>query len=74
MKNLRPEHAWNNGNVSLTQLSLAYLNQFAGVTSTIIGATNLEQLDEDILAFELHLSDTAIAEINDVIKQYPLPF
>jgi len=35
-------------NLSLVQLSLAWVNQVSGVSSTIIGATSMSQLKEDI--------------------------
>jgi aryl-alcohol dehydrogenase-like predicted oxidoreductase len=60
--------------LSLTQMSLAYINQFPGVTSSIIGATTMAQLKEDIAAYDLILSDEVINDINEVVKQYPLPF
>ncbi|RYU70497.1 aldo/keto reductase [Aliivibrio finisterrensis] len=56
------------------QLALAWCDQVDGVTSTIIGATSLEQLKEDIDAFSKPLSDEAISEINAVFRQYPMPF
>ncbi|TGA68468.1 aldo/keto reductase [Aliivibrio fischeri] len=56
------------------QLALAWCDQVDGVTSTIIGATSLEQLKEDIEAFSKPLSDEAISDINAVFKQYPMPF
>ena len=60
--------------LSLTQLALAYVYQFQGVTSTIIGATTIEQLKEDIDAYKLVLSDDILEDIADVIKRYPMPF
>jgi len=60
--------------LSLTQLALAWVYQFNGVTSTIIGATSIAQLKEDIEAYELRLSNDVITEISRVIKQYPCPF
>ncbi|MUL10923.1 aldo/keto reductase [Aliivibrio fischeri] len=56
------------------QLALAWCDQVDGVTSTIIGATSLEQLKEDIEAFSKPLSDEAISDINAVFRQYPMPF
>lgn len=56
------------------QLALAWCDQVDGVTSTIIGATSLEQLKEDIDAFSKPLSDEAISDINLVFKKYPMPF
>ncbi len=60
--------------LSLTQLSLAYIYQFNGVTSSIIGATSLDQLKEDIEAYNVVLTDEIMEEIDAVIKQYPVPF
>ncbi len=60
--------------LSLTQLSLAYVYQFKGVTSSIIGATSLDQLKEDIEAYKVVLTDEIMQEIDAVIKQYPVPF
>lgn len=60
--------------LSLTQLSLAWVYQFAGVSSTIIGATSMAQLKEDIDAYALSLSEEVLAEVDTVIKRYPQPF
>ncbi len=60
--------------LSVTQMSLAWVFQFAGVTSTIIGATSMEQLIEDIGAYELTLSEDVLSDINEVIRRYPAPF
>ncbi|MGR6832145.1 aldo/keto reductase [Aliivibrio wodanis] len=56
------------------QLALAWCDQVDGVTSTIIGATSLEQLKEDIDAFSKPLSNEAISDINAVFRKYPMPF
>ncbi|WP_339900220.1 aldo/keto reductase [uncultured Gilvimarinus sp.] len=56
------------------QLALAWCNQVDGVTSTIIGATNLAQLKENIEAFELTLSDAVLEDIASVHRQFPVPF
>ncbi|WP_019612762.1 aldo/keto reductase [Psychromonas ossibalaenae] len=56
------------------QLALAWCDQVDGVTSTIIGATNMKQLKEDINAFSLPLSEQMLSDINSVFKQYPVPF
>jgi len=60
--------------ISLVELSLAWVFQFTGVTTTIIGATSMEQLKEDIGAYEVELSDEALQEINAVIREFPQPF
>jgi aryl-alcohol dehydrogenase-like predicted oxidoreductase len=56
------------------QLALAWCDQVDGVTSSIIGATSMEQLKEDIAAFAMPLSDAALADIRTVLKRYPAPF
>lgn len=61
-------------NLSLAQMSLAWCYQFAGVTSSIIGATSMAHLKENIDAYQLTLSEDILAEIDAVIKQYPVPF
>ena len=60
--------------LSLTQLALAYVYQFNGVISSIIGVTSLEQLKENIDAYHVVLNDEIMQEIDAVIKQYPVPF
>ncbi len=60
--------------ITPAQLALAWVNQVDGVTSTIIGATNLSQLKENIEAFELTLSHEVMKEIGQVLHQYPIPF
>ncbi|MFK5986912.1 MAG: aldo/keto reductase [Pseudomonadota bacterium] len=60
--------------LSTAQLSLAWCAQVDGVSSTIIGATSIKQLKEDIQAFENSLSTTILDDINSVLRQYPVPF
>lgn len=61
-------------NLSLAQMTLAWVYQFSGVTSTIIGATSMTQLKEDLGAYELVLSEQVRDQILQVIKRYPVPF
>ena len=56
------------------QLALAWCNQIDGVTSTIIGATTMDQLKEDIQAFSKPLNQHMLDDINSVFKKYPMPF
>lgn len=56
------------------QLALAWCNQVDGVTSTIIGATSVTQLEEDIRAFSIRLSDEVMAAVHKVLRLYPMPF
>jgi aryl-alcohol dehydrogenase-like predicted oxidoreductase len=50
----------------LSQLSLAYINSRPFLTSNIIGATNMEQLKENIRSIELTLSPEVIQAIDEV--------
>ncbi|MCF9035035.1 NADP(H)-dependent aldo-keto reductase [Acinetobacter nectaris] len=59
--------------LSLTQLSLAFIKQQFFVTSTIIGATNLTQLKENIDAFSINLNDEVLEGIELIHKQQPNP-
>ena len=47
-------------------MSLAFVNQQPFVTSTIIGATNLEQLKENIDSIYVDLSEDVLEQINEV--------
>lgn len=62
-----------NNNMTLAQMSLAFVNQQPFVTSTIIGATKMEQLKENIDSIHVTLSDELLAQINDVHKVIPNP-
>ncbi len=59
--------------LTLTQLALAFVNQQKFVMATIIGATTIEQLKENIAAFEVVLTPDIIAEINQIQAIYPDP-
>lgn len=60
-------------NMSLAQMSLAFVNQRPFVTSNIIGATNLEQLKENINSITIDLSDELLNEINTIHSIIPNP-
>ena len=59
--------------LTLTQLALAFIKQQFFVTSTIIGATNLDQLKENIQAFDINLSAEILQGIEDIHRQQPNP-
>ncbi|MGM5469334.1 NADP(H)-dependent aldo-keto reductase [Flavobacteriaceae bacterium LMO-SS05] len=59
--------------LSLTQMALAFINQQPFVTSTIIGATSLEQLKENIGSFQITLNDEILQAINKVHADIPNP-
>lgn len=56
------------------QLALAWCDQIDGVTSTIIGATSLEQLKEDIDSFSKPLNEDVLTDVNAIFRKYPMPF
>jgi aryl-alcohol dehydrogenase-like predicted oxidoreductase len=60
-------------NLSLAQMSLAFVNQQSFVTSNIIGATNLKQLAENISSIEVTLGDDVLSKINEVHSKIPNP-
>ena len=60
--------------LTAAQLALAWCNQVDGVTATIIGATTMAQLQENIHAFSKPLSIQALTDIDALLKRYPAPF
>lgn len=66
------EIAKKNG-LTLTELSLAFVTQQAFVSSTIIGATTMEQLKENISSINVTLSEEILKEINEVQAIIPDP-
>jgi aryl-alcohol dehydrogenase-like predicted oxidoreductase len=69
---LYKELAESNG-LTLTQIALAFVNQQNFVTATIIGATTMVQLQENIASFEMVLSSKIISEINKIQELIPNP-
>lgn len=59
--------------LSPAQMALAFVNQQAFVTSNIIGATNMAQLQENINSLTVDLSPELLEKINDVQRRYPNP-
>jgi aryl-alcohol dehydrogenase-like predicted oxidoreductase len=60
-------------NLTLNQLAHAFVHQQAFVTSTIIGATSLEQLDENIKSFDVVLTSEILSEIEKIHEMSPNP-
>jgi len=60
-------------NMTLAQMSLAFVNQQPFVTSTIIGATNIEQLKENIDSIDVTLSEDVLQQIEEVHQVIPNP-
>lgn len=59
--------------VEPAQLALAYVTQQPFVTSNIIGATSLEQLESNLASIELKLSDELLAAIERIHTEQPNP-
>ena len=59
--------------LSLPQMALAYLRTKPFVTSTIIGATSMPQLIENVASIELSLEDAVIEQLEAVHKRFPNP-
>ncbi|GAB3714015.1 aldo/keto reductase [Flavobacterium koreense] len=59
--------------LTLVQLAEAFVHQQSFVLSTIIGATSLEQLKENIDAFEVVLSKEILSEIERIQEIHPNP-
>ena len=64
--------AKNNG-ITLSELSLAFVNQLPFVTSNIIGATKMSQLKENIGSIHIELSKQTLQEIAEVHAMIPNP-
>ena len=59
--------------MTLTELALAFIEQQPFLTSTIIGATTMEQLKENIDTINVTLSDEVLQAINEVQAIIPDP-
>ena len=62
-----------NHNLNFSQMSLNFITRQKFVSSNIIGATSLEQLNEDLESINCKLSDEVISEIEEVHKIYTYP-
>ncbi|MAU17684.1 MAG: NADP(H)-dependent aldo-keto reductase [Muricauda sp.] len=59
--------------LSMAQMALAFVNTRPFLTSTIIGATTMEQLKENIASIDINLSDAVLEGIEEVHKVIPNP-
>jgi len=59
--------------MTLSELSLAFINQLPFVTSNIIGATKMDQLKENIGSINVDLSEEVLLEIEAVHAAIPNP-
>ena len=63
----------NKNGITLSELSLAFVNQLPFVTSNIIGATKMSQLKENIGSIHIDLSEEILKEIEAVHQLIPNP-
>jgi aryl-alcohol dehydrogenase-like predicted oxidoreductase len=63
----------NDLGISLTHMALAFVNQQTFVTSNIIGATDINQLKENIDSINFELDHNAINAINAIHAEIPDP-
>ena len=62
---------------SPASVALAWVQSRPGVTSTIIGARRLDQLDQNLAALDITLRDVDVAELNKLSEpalNFPAPF
>lgn len=59
--------------VDPAQMALAWVNSRPFVTSTIIGATTLEQLEADLGSIDLELGNELLEGIEAIHTEYPNP-
>ena len=55
-------------------MALAFVNAQDFVTSTLIGATNMEQLKSNIDSISLKLPEEVYKEIDIIRREYPMLF
>ncbi|WP_191858647.1 NADP(H)-dependent aldo-keto reductase [Hanstruepera ponticola] len=60
-------------NMSLAQMALAFVTQQPFVASNIIGATNMNQLKENIDSIHVNLNKSVLESINEIHKLIPNP-
>lgn len=56
------------------QMALAFVNSRPFVSSTLIGATNMQQLKTDINSIEVTLSPEVISGIEKIRRDHPMPY
>lgn len=56
------------------QMALAFVTGRPFVTSNIIGATSMEQLKSNIDSIDLTLNESVMRDIDEVFRQYPMPY
>jgi aryl-alcohol dehydrogenase-like predicted oxidoreductase len=64
----------NRYGLDVCQMALAFVNSRPFLTSTLIGATTMEQLKTNIASIELTLSVEVLKEIETIRREFPMPF
>ncbi len=59
-------------NLDSCQMALAFVNMQPFVTSTLIGATNLQQLKSNVGAVNIKLSEEVCDEIDTIRREFPM--
>ncbi len=59
--------------ISLTEMALSFVNDRSFVCSNIIGATNMEQLKQNIRSYKISLSKSILDEIEKIHNEIPDP-
>ena len=59
--------------ITPNQMALGFVNSRPFVTSNIIGATNLDQLLENIKTYDLQLSEEVLEKIETIHDECPFP-
>jgi aryl-alcohol dehydrogenase-like predicted oxidoreductase len=59
--------------ITPAQLALAYVRTRWFVTSTIIGATTIPQLQENLISINVELDETILTDIDQIHRSYPNP-
>tara|TARA_B100000686_G_scaffold351753_1_gene451392 strand:- start:368 stop:1408 length:1041 start_codon:yes stop_codon:yes gene_type:complete len=62
-----------NQNLTPTKMALAFVNSRKFLTSNIIGATNLDQLKENVSSHKIKLSSDILEEIEKIHNENPYP-
>ena len=60
-------------NITMVQLAQAFVNSRPFVTSNIIGATTMDQLEENIGSIDIELTEETLEKINIIHNNNPNP-
>ncbi|MEQ8350598.1 MAG: aldo/keto reductase [Leptospiraceae bacterium] len=60
--------------IALNHMALAFCHQQSFMTSVIIGATTMEQLNSNLEAFQMELSTELRKEIEQIRRDFPIPY